>query len=420
VGDAKPQVDLAVVSYFNPTDFVGGAERIAWAEAELMSRTQNVVFISASPPVAEASFRQLRVGGWTRCLFQPKGERRNPVTLVIFHLLSLVNPFVFFESLVLFRRTRPRVVHTHNLIALSPAIWLSARLSGARVLHTHHDLWLICDRATMTDAEGRPCNESRLTCRICRALRPAKKIQFKAVSAEIFPSAWLRDRLGREGTLVPSFSTSSSAGAEYLDPPSPATVVFVGALTTHKLGPLLSGFELASASGALPVDLVIAGAGPLAPSIAAVAESNPHVSYLGTIDEETRDRLLGQASVLVIPSTWPETSPLIFFEALAAGLPVIGSDIGGITELERFGNLVLVPPRDAEALAAALVGVLTDQGRLNRLRAEARRHRNAASPERFVTDVSRVIATLTAGACAASDSARKRREGASSARDQSG
>jgi glycosyltransferase involved in cell wall biosynthesis len=413
------QVDLAVVSYFNPADFVGGAERIAWAEAELFSEPQNVVFLSASPPVDGAPFPQLRLGGWTRGLFQPVGQQHSLLKLLVFHLLSLCNPFVFFESLGVFRRIRPRVVHTHNLSALSPAIWLSARLSGARVLHTHQDLWLHCEYATMTDRAGRPCNESRLVCYGCRALRPAKKLQIKAVSVEIFASKWLRNRLGRDGVVVPNFSTSPVTDTNPVDAAEPSTVAFVGALTAHKLGALLDGFGLAVASGGPPMQLVIAGTGPLAARIAAEADSNPRVSYLGLIDDDGRDRLLQQASVLVIPSTWPETSPLVFFEALAAGLPVIGSDIGGITELERFGNLVLVPPRDAEALAAALVGVLADRGRLDRLRAEARRHRDAASAGRFVADVNRVIASFTPGAPAAEASVGKRYEGASSASDES-
>lgn len=413
---AESQVDLAVVSYFNPADFVGGAERIAWAEAELMSQARRVVFLSASVPTEGAPFRQLRVGGWTRPLFQPLGGSRNPFKLVFFHLLSLFNPFVFFESLTLFRRLRPRVVHTHNLAALSPTIWLSARLAGARVVHTHQDLWLHCEMATMTDREGRPCNESLLTCYGCRALRPAKKLQIKAVSTEIFASNWLRKRLRREGVLVPNFSTRF-ADAPPSAPVARTTVAFVGALTAHKLGSLFEGFELAAASSA-PMELVIAGTGPLSAAISEEADSNPRVAYLGLVDDDGRDRLLQRASVLVIPSTWPETSPLVYFEALAAGLPVIGSDIGGITELERFGNLVLVPPRDAEALAAALLGLFTDHAALDRLRAEALRHRDAASPERFVADVNRVIATFTSDADAAEVSVGERCEGASSANDQ--
>ena len=392
VGAGDQRVDVAVVCYFNPADTLGGSERIAWAEAELLSRHGRVVFISASPTIARAAFPQLRMGAWTRRLYQPPGGWRNPFKLVALHLLNLFNPAVFVESLRVFRRFRPRVVHTHNLIALSPAIWFAARLSGAKVLHTHHDLWLQCERATMTDAKGRPCKESQLTCYGCRALRPAKRLMLRRVSGEIFPSNWLRGQLGRQGTIVPSFSTSG-LHVEARVSTSPPVVAYIGALTPHKLGPLLDAFAKASESE-LRMQLVIAGTGPLEDRVVAAAESNSDIRYVGQVDGPVRGQMLQQATALVIPSTCAENSPLVFFEALAAGTPVIASDIGGMTELAKWGNLVLVPPGDSDALAGAFTALLADDDRLAELRANASRHRAEASPERFAREMEGVIAAL--------------------------
>lgn len=196
----------------------------------------------------------------------------------------------------------------------------------------------------------------------------------------------------------------------------PPVVAYIGALTPNKIGSLLEGFEHAQASGR-QMQLVVAGDGPLAAAIVARAESNSQVSYLGSVDDDGRDRLLRQATLLVIPSQGTETSPLVFFEALAAGLPVIGSDIAGMTELARFGNLVLVPAGKADELGDALVAVLTNTAELARLRAEAQRHRDVASPQRFVDDVNRVIETLIESPAA---SVGKRGEGTASARDETG
>ena len=388
--------DLAIACFFNPADvFAGGAERYAWGEAELLAATRRVVFVSASRPVSDAPFRQVRVGGWSRSLYQPPGPRRNPIKLVVLHLLNLFNPGVFVESLRLFRRLRPKVVHTHNLIALSPAIWLSARLAGARVIHTHQDQWLLCERATMTDTEGRPCNEAQLTCMGCRALRPAKRLLTRGVDVEVFPSRWLRQSLRRQGPLVPSFSTSGPPVDTGAARTFTSTAVYVGALTAHKLGPLLEAFALAAAAGS-DMRLVIAGRGPLESKVAAAAESSSNISYLGQVDTHARDQLLQEASVLVIPSTCAENSPLVFFEALVAGVPVIGSDIGGLTELQEWRNMVLVPPGDAQALADALIEVLGDEDRLAALRAHGLERRDEALPDRFVRQMEGVIANLEA------------------------
>jgi glycosyltransferase involved in cell wall biosynthesis len=392
------EVDLAVACYFNPADVLGGAEQIAWAEAELLLPTQRVVFLSASAPVADSPVTQVRLGGWTRALYQPAGTRRNAVKLALFHLLSLFNPGVFFESLILFRRLRPAVVHTHNLIALSPALWLSARLSGAKVVHTHHDLWLRCERATMTDAEGRPCNDSQPTCRLCHLLRRPKELQLGLVTTEVFPSNWLRGRLGRAGAVIPGFSTSGIAKDRAPVPSSPAIVSYIGALTPHKLGPLLEAFSLTSTESAKSVTLAIAGAGPLEDRVLAASREDPRISFLHQIDSQARDLLLRRTSVVVIPSTCAESCSLVFFEALAAGVAVIASDIGGITELQRYGNAILVPPGDADALADALNTLLAHHERIAELNAAAWVHRGAASPERFVEQIERVIAALGVGA----------------------
>ena len=64
--------------------------------------------------------------------------------------------------------------------------------------------------------------------------------------------------------------------------------------------------------------LVVAGAGPLAESVAKVAEANGKVSFLGQVGAEERDTLLREAAAVVIPSTCPEAgSTLVFFEARA-------------------------------------------------------------------------------------------------------
>jgi glycosyltransferase involved in cell wall biosynthesis len=59
--------------------------------------------------------------------------------------------------------------------------------------------------------------------------------------------------------------------------------------------------------------------------------------------------------VLVVPSLWMETGPITVLEAWAAGIPVIGSNRGGIREwIDEFGGGRLFPPGDAKALASIL------------------------------------------------------------------
>ncbi len=74
----------------------------------------------------------------------------------------------------------------------------------------------------------------------------------------------------------------------------------------------------------------------------------------------------------VLPSRFPEPSPTVVLEPMATGRPVIGARIGGIPDLIDDGHTgVLVPPDDQQALADAIVDLLTDRERCDRLGATA-------------------------------------------------
>jgi len=66
-------------------------------------------------------------------------------------------------------------------------------------------------------------------------------------------------------------------------------------------------------------------------------------------------RVLSQASVVVLPSTYGEGLPRVLLEAAASGRPIVATDVAGCREIVRDGvNGLLVPPGDVEALAAAI------------------------------------------------------------------
>lgn len=74
--------------------------------------------------------------------------------------------------------------------------------------------------------------------------------------------------------------------------------------------------------------------------------------------------------VLAVPSQWLETGPVVVLEAHAHGLPVIGSDLGGIAEKVNHGvDGLLVAASDPGAWAEAFARLTLDEGYLNQLRA---------------------------------------------------
>lgn len=119
---------------------------------------------------------------------------------------------------------------------------------------------------------------------------------------------------------------------------------------------------------------VIAGEGPLEDDLRRLSRELgvvPHVRFLGVRADVAE--LLQVFDVYALPSLW-EGLPMVVLEAMAAGVPIVAAEVGGVPEAVVQGRTgVLVPPRRPDALAAALVGLLGDPDRRRSYGAAARR-----------------------------------------------
>lgn len=87
----------------------------------------------------------------------------------------------------------------------------------------------------------------------------------------------------------------------------------------------------------------------------------------GYVDNRARlSRLFADADVLVVPSTNSEGVPRVIDEALAADLPVIATNVGGIADEFTDGELLLIEPRDPSLMAHAIVSMLFDENQRTR------------------------------------------------------
>ena len=99
------------------------------------------------------------------------------------------------------------------------------------------------------------------------------------------------------------------------------------------------------------------------------AHHNPAISFPGTFSPDQIGEELGGIDVLVVPSMWYENAPLIISEAFAASVPVIGSDVPGISVLVKDGvNGLLFPRGDEKDLTRCLEKFLHEPDLLTKLR----------------------------------------------------
>ena len=98
------------------------------------------------------------------------------------------------------------------------------------------------------------------------------------------------------------------------------------------------------------------------------------MTAVGWLNGDQRWAALREATLLALPSSWPEPFGLVGLEAAALGIPAVAFDVGGVREWLRVGiNGYLAPgnPPRAAGLADALVEALTDADELRAMGARA-------------------------------------------------
>ena len=162
----------------------------------------------------------------------------------------------------------------------------------------------------------------------------------------------------------PLFPTHNFDATAVVDDGPHWTVAFVGRMTVLKGGDLLVD-AIAQASRQLgrPIRLLMIGDGPQrAAWEQRASERGVPCTATGWVSGDERWMALRQATLLALPSSWPEPFGLVGLEAAALGVPAVAFDVGGVREWLRPGiNGYLVPadPPRASDLADALVGALS-------------------------------------------------------------
>jgi glycosyltransferase involved in cell wall biosynthesis len=152
-------------------------------------------------------------------------------------------------------------------------------------------------------------------------------------------------------------------------------VRFLGRMTALKGGDLLVRAVAAVARRLdRSIALVMAGDGPQRPLWERLASSERvDAKFPGWLDPAARQAALSRATVLAVPSVWPEPFGLVGLEAAAMGVPAVAFDTGGMRQWlrHRVSGLLVPPSRGHAGLADALVEILRHPDRRAQLSAGA-------------------------------------------------
>jgi glycosyltransferase involved in cell wall biosynthesis len=286
------------------------------------------------------------------------------------------------------RRNGARIVHAHNL---HPGFgWralAAARREGAAVVLHLHQYRLVC-AVGVCFTHGRECTRCHgrntlpgiaLNCRAnvpeaaayATALAAWQRRLVSLADVILVPSRFARERLAELGAPLPwervrvlapplrpvpgpapsvdapapGVSSAPAGPAGPGEPPGPYALV-VSRLAPEK------GIDVAiGACRRAGIALVVAGEGPERARLQALAQG-ADVRLLGAVDDAQLARLRAGAAVALAPSRSAETFGMALAEAMAAGVPVLGSRIGALPEI--LAEDELVEPADERALARAI------------------------------------------------------------------
>jgi glycosyltransferase involved in cell wall biosynthesis len=269
--------------------------------------------------------------------------------------------------------TQPTVVHIHSLFpTLSPAVIRECSKRRLPVVMTLHNFRLACLPATFL-RDGRICED-------CLGHIPWRGVvhgcyrQSRAASAALCASLGLHGAAGTfdgvslflavsdfvrrkhiesgmdsgrilvKPNFVPKGDLRDGAGREF---------AMVGRLSAEK------GVDTALQAAGSSLALTLIGDGPERNRLSRRAGSS--VRFAGTIEPDEVASALPSFRGVLVPSRCYEGQPRVILEAFSAGVPVIASRIGGLTELVEDGaNGLLVEPDDVAGWRDAMERLMND------------------------------------------------------------
>jgi phosphatidyl-myo-inositol alpha-mannosyltransferase len=243
------------------------------------------------------------------------------------------------------------VLHLHEPNAPSLSMW-ALRVAEGPIVATFHTS--TTKSLTLTVFQG--------------VLRPWHEKIVGRIAVSDLARRWQMEALGSDAVEIPNGVDVEAFRAAPLlaGYPRPGkTVLFLGRYDESRKGMAVLIDALPTLVEHLPgVQVLIVGRGDEDELRSKAGGLAGHLRFLGQVDDAVKASALRSADVYCAPHTGGESFGIVLVEAMAAGTPVVASDLHAFRQVLRDGSAdpagLLVPVEDSAALAAALVAVLQD------------------------------------------------------------
>jgi glycosyltransferase involved in cell wall biosynthesis len=358
---------IALVVHKFPPSSMGGTENYTLRLAQEFSRQGHQVFAfyRAEPPVSGQQMIWEDRQGFQACRvsrgFDVETAPAPAKFLDTFYSQEIERAFAHFLD-----QSQPDLVHFQHVMWLSYRLIAMAKERGLPALLTLHDYWFLCANSQLIWPDAQVCQGKAwgLNCARC-ALAQARWPGGNLLRPMIAPAFRLRDALVRGAALRADrwIAPSHFLIEQYVKAGFPAErFVYlengidverirryprqpsVGRMRFTYLGSLAwqkGVHTIVEAFRGMPTDkavLRVHGDPAVFPDYAASLRqlADPANTFFeGAVPNEEVGRVLAETDVLVVPSLWYENSPMVIQEAFAAGVPVMASQLGALSEKVR-------------------------------------------------------------------------------------
>jgi glycosyltransferase involved in cell wall biosynthesis len=268
-------------------------------------------------------------------------------------------------SLRMARAWKPDAIHVHFAVPTGVLGWLLHRLTGIPYALS----------VQLGDVPGGVPDQTE---RLFRWIKPFTVPIWNDAAAVTAPSGHIRQLALRSYRVpievVPNGVDTSNIKQSPGYPHHPVRLVFAGRFNPQKN--LLFLLRVLEKTKDLSWEMDLFGDGPLMGDLRAAADSahlTRRIHFHGWVSPDRVDAAFGVSDILFLPSL-SEGLPVVGVRALAAGLAILGSDIGGISDLVRSGtNGLLCPAGDGQGFEAALRDMIQSRDRLVLMKKESRK-----------------------------------------------
>lgn len=388
----KSKKRLVIVSnQFPPQDGVSGSGIVAYQQSRILKRMGFDIKVFAGSRNGRIKHFQIR-------------REKRPFEILRINLHDIDFDYNYIdhykdqlkrEFKKLLYECSPDIVHFHNIYAFGPSIIETCCDLHIPSVMTLHDYNFICYKNVFMTDHHAICEKKELECRYCFE-RPFHKGEGCVTLLErnrfymqylnlpqlvISPSHYLMERfidcgLPHDKAVVINNGIDLSRFKHMKKSVSrKIRFGFIGQIIEHKgVDKVLYSVSLLEPKERRKASFVIAGFGDkmygdLCKRLSRELGVSDIVKFIGRVDNKDIPRLLNQIDALLVPSLWPENSPVSIMEALASGTPVLASDIGGIPELIQDGvNGYLHTYNDIASLTESIRRVIEQPETIKRMK----------------------------------------------------